>query len=320
MYLDPGDDHANGPCERDEIARRLGVTSSDVLTWLGEGCPVANDGRLDPFQVCNWLSWGRLSRCPVLDRRWQSWMRWFTTTGRPCRIVVQRSQICRLPEAKRLTWLVPEPGDAPGQQVIARQWHDGEPTDGFRRLERNAAKVHQWSAEDELELRPELAEPRDRHLFESLLTDLAADFTYAYRRHRAGEVSGQVGTCLDISRLLGRELDRLGRPWRLVSGVVAHRGLANIHFWIEADDGPAGWIPLDPTVPAVARMLGGDWRATVPLAVGRHDGRRIRLASAMAPDDDELGGIGGHLDAEGHNALYCTDWAVGECSWSIAAA
>ncbi len=169
-------------------------------------------------------------------------------------------------------------------------------------------------------LRPELTEPRDRQLFEALLARLAADFTYAYRRHQPGEPLGRVGTCLDISRLLGQELQRLGRAWRLVSGVVAHRGLANVHFWVEAEDGPAGWIPLDPTLPAVARMLGGDWRSTVPLAVGRHDGRRIRLASTPGPVGDDLGGICGWLDAEGANAIFCTDWAIGECGWSIAAA
>ncbi len=320
MFLDPGDNHPNAPCLPAELARRLAVSEATLAVWCGEGCPAQPDGRFDPFAVCNWLSWGRLERCPVLARRWRTWLRWFTTVGRPCRVVVRRSQTCLLPETRPLRWLVPEPGDAPGQQVLARQWSEGEPLDGFRLIERPAAREHGWSAEDELALAPQTAEPRDRPLFEGLLGELAAGFTYAYRRHRAGEAVGDSGTCLDLARRCGGELTRLGRPWRLVSGVVAHRGLANVHFWVEADDGPAGWIPLDPTIPAVARMLGADWRATVPLAVGRHDARRIRVAAVHGPVDDTLGGIGGWLDAGGDEAMYCSDWAIGECAWSIAAA
>jgi hypothetical protein len=115
-------------------------------------------------------------------------------------------------------------------------------------------------------------------------------------------------------------LERIGRRWRLVSGVVAHRGLANAHFWVEAADVGGVWVPIDPTIPAVARMLGADWRGTVPLAIGRCDARRVRIAHHEGPVKSDLGGIVGRLDAAGDQALYCTDWAVGECSWSVAAA
>ena len=320
MFLEPGDDHPNAPCLAAEIASRLRVAESDLAAWIADGCPALSDGRLDPYGVSNWLSWGHLDRCPALARRWSAWLRWFTTTGRPCRIVVRRAQSCLLPEARALRWQVPEPGDAPGQRVLARQWDEGEPGEACRLLERAPAREHRWMAEDELALEPQAAEPRDRAMFEGLLSELAASFTYAYRRHRPGEPVTTTGTCLDLARLCGAALTRLGRPWRLVSGVVAHRGLANAHFWVEVDDGPAGWIPLDPTIPAVARMLGADWRATVPLAVGRHDARRIRVAAAIGPIGDDLGGIGGRLDAGGDEAIYCTDWAIGECGWSIAAA
>lgn len=320
VFLEPGDDHPNAPCPAAEIAGRLRVSESDVAAWIADGCPALSDGRLDPYVVSNWLSWGRLDRCPALARRWNAWLRWFTTTGRPCRIVVQRAQTCLLPVARSLHWQVPEPGDAPGQHVLARQWDEGEPGEGCRLLERAPAREHRWTAEDELALEPQAAEPRDRAMFEGLLSELAASFTYAYRRHRPGEPVTTTGTCLDLARLCGDALTRLGRPWRLVAGVVAHRGLANAHFWVEADDGPAGWIPLDPTIPAVARMLGADWRTLVPLAVGRHDARRIRVAATAGPVGDDLGGIGGRLDATGDEAIYCTDWAIGECGWSIAAA
>lgn len=320
MFLDPGDNHPNGPCLPAEISRRLAIEESALARWLADGCPALPDGRLDPFVVCNWLSWGRLDRCPILARRWSVWLRWFTTVGKPCRVVVRRSQSCLLPEARPLRWQVPEPPDAPGQTILARQWMDGEAAEGHRIIERATAQEHRWSAEDEIALAPLAVEPRDRRFFETLLGDLAAGFTYAYRRHRPGEPVGDTGTCLDLARRCGAELTRFGRPWRLVSGVVAHRGLANVHFWVEADDGPAGWIPLDPTIPAVARMLGADWRAIVPLAVGRHDGRRIRVAAASGPVSDDMGGIGGRLDAGGDEAMYCTDWAVGECAWSVATA
>lgn len=320
VFLEPGDDHPNAPCAPGELAARLRVSQGDIAGWIADGCPAQPDGRLDPYAVSNWLSWGRLDRCPVLARRWSAWLRWFTTTGRPCRIVVRRAQSCLLPVERPLRWLVPEPGDAPGQQVLARQWDEGEPVAGCRLLERAPDREHRWTAEDELALEAQAAEPRDRAVFEGLLRELAASFTYAYRRHRPGEAVTTTGTCLDLARLCGEELTRLGRPWRLVSGVVAHRGLANAHFWVEADDGPAGWIPLDPTIPAVARMLGTDWGAVVPMAVGRHDARRIRVAAAPGPVGDDLGGIGGRLDAGGDEGLYCTDWAIGDCGWSIAAA
>jgi len=317
MFLDPGDDHPNAPCAPGEIAKRLRVRVSEVATWPEAGCPALADGRLDPYAVCNWLSWGRLQRCPTLARRWRSWLHWFTTSGRPCRLEVHRAQSCLLPEARPLRWLVPEPADAPGQHVLARSWAEGEPAEGMRLIERGSAREHRWQAEDEIAIEPVAVVPRDRRAWERLVEDVAGSFTYAYRRHRAGEVVGDVGTCLDLARRLG---SRCARPWRLVSGVVAHRALANAHFWIEVDDGPAGWIPLDATIPAVARMLGADWRATVPLAVGRHDGRRIRIADAPGPVGDDFGGVGGRLDAGGDEALYCTDWAIGECAWSIAAA
>ncbi len=317
MFLDPGDQHANAPCAPDEIARRLRVEVAEIAAWQAEGCPAGSDGTLDPYAVCNWLSWGRLDRCPALARRWRAWLRWFTTTGRPCHVTVRREQLCVLPESRPLLWSVPEPADAPGQQVLARVWSVGEPQDGSRLVASATAQEHRYHAEDELLLTPTSAEPRDRSHWEGVVAEQAAAFTYAYRRHRPGEVPGTTGTCLDLARRCGAAL---GRPWRLVSGVVAHRGLANPHFWVEVDDGPAGWIPLDPTIPAVARMLGADWRATVPLAVGRHDARLIRVAAVDGPVGDDLGGIAGRLDADGAEALYCTDWAVGECTWSIAAA
>jgi hypothetical protein len=325
MQLDPGEAHPNAPCSMPVMARRLGIDDAAMQRLMAQGMPIGADGRLDPYAVVNWLTWGHLDDCPVLARRWRAWLRWFTTVGKPCRLTVRRAQECFLPGSAALRWWVPEPADAPGQRILARQWEEGEPWAGTHRLiTRPAAAHHRWQAEDEIALEPCAAEPLDRAWFEELVVELAASFTYAYRRHRAGEEQTRSGTCLDLARWCGTELERRGRTWRLVSGVVAHRGLANAHFWVEVEDGSAGWIPLDPTIPAVARMLGADWRSIVPLAVGRHDARRIRIADASSalhvrPDGPELWSTAGELDADGHGALYCTDWSVGECSWSISA-
>jgi hypothetical protein len=320
MQLDPGDGHPHAPCAIEDLAIRLGVTLVELQAWCDEGCPRLADGRCDPFAVTNWLSWGRLDRCPVLARRWRSWLRWFTTPARPCRLLVHRAQTCWLPEARHLRWLVPEPPDCPGQQVLARAWEDGEPMDGRRLIVREAAREHGWRAEDEIALTPIDQFVMNRQRDEDLMKNLADSFTYAYRRHRPDDTLGWSGTCLDLARQCGLAVAARGQAWRLVSGVVAHRGLANAHFWVEYDAGKDGWIQLDPTIPAVARMLGGDWLASVPWSVGRHDARRIRVASAEAPSGPDLGGCGGELDADGCGALYCTDWAVGACSWSVAAA
>ncbi|MEK7414949.1 MAG: transglutaminase domain-containing protein [Planctomycetota bacterium] len=324
MQLDPGDAHPNAPCSAEDLARRLDIELAVIDRWRQGGMPALPDGRLDPFVVVSWVSWQRLNECPLLAGRWRAWLSWFTTVAKPVRVSVRRSQQVFLPESRSVRWWVPEPPDAPGQRIIARQWSEGTACGQYHRLITRTipATTHQWTAEDEIELAPHQAEPRDRSYFEALIADFAGAFTYSYRRHRPGEAVSWTGTCLDIAQLCGAELDRRQRPWRLVSGVVAHRQLANPHCWVEVDDGSAGWIPLDPTIPAIARMLGADWRAVIPLAVGRHDARRIRVGdSAHSPPAStalDLGGAMGAVEADGDGALACTDWAIGECSWSIA--
>jgi hypothetical protein len=322
MLLSPGDWHPNVPCAAEELARRLAVAPEAVAAWCDDGMPVLPDGRLDPYAVTNWLSWGRLDRCPALARRWRSWLRWFSTVGRPCRLDVRRAQTCYLPEPRGLLWRVREPVDAPGQHVLGRIWSEGEPLGDCRLITRAPALRHEWQCQDEIALEPFEVVVGDRPVFEQLVATVAGSFVYAYRQHLpddTGDPARDGGTCLDLALRCGAELARGGRRWRLVSGVVAHRALANVHFWIEAEDTGGAWIPIDPTIPAVARMLGADWRALIPLVVGRHDARRIRIAHHEGPMKT-LGGIAGLVDADGDEALYCTDWAVGECAWSVAAA
>lgn len=324
MLLTPGDRNPNAPCPPAELARRLALTPEAFRRCLDDGMPALADGRIDPYAATNWLSWGRLERCPALARRWRAWLRWFTTPGRACRLEVRRAQTCFLPEPRALRWLVPEPADAPGQHVLSRLWSEGETQAGYRLIERAAAEQHTWSCADEIALEPLEVPAAGRPALEHLVADLAGTFDYAYRQHLPGDTgdAGRAsGTCLDLALRCGAGVARLGRRWRLVSGVVAHRALANVHFWVEAEDVGGAWVPLDPTIPAVARMLGADWRALVPLAVGRHDGRRIRVAHHEGLMKNTLGGIAGLVDAGGGDeALFCTDWALGECSWSVAAA
>jgi hypothetical protein len=317
MPLDPGDAHPNGPCAGEILAERLGLDAQQFDIVLARGLPRQDDGRFDPFAAVSWLSWHALDTCPVLARKWRTWLRWFTTPGRALRLSVTRSQSVYLPEARPLSWLVPEPPDALGQRILGRIWEEGDAVGPQRRITRQQPQlVHRWQAVDDLELFPVVVEPRDRRWCETLVSDLAAAFTYQYRRHQPGEPTW-TGTCLDLALLTGAELTRRCRAWRLVCGVVAHRALANVHFWIEMDDGPAGWIPLDPTIPAVARMLGPDWQTAVSPAVGRHDARRIRVGSAG--QDAGFGPCVGVVESAGEDASFCTDWAIGECSWSVAA-
>lgn len=317
VYLDPGDRHPHAPCAAAALARRLGVPAAALDDWAAEGCPRLPDGRCDPYAVVNWLSWGRLARCPLLARRWRMWLSWFTARPRPRRLRVVRAQRCWLPAARALVWWVPEPADTPGQRVLARQWEAGEAAGAWRRLAWAPAVEHAWRAEDEVELVPLSWPRRERPDLETMLAELVAEFAYAYRRHRAGDWPLGRGTCLDLALQAGA---RCSRPWRLVSGVIAHRALAHPHFWLEVDDGTCGWIPVDPSPAAVARMLGEDWRPLIAAGIGRWAARCIRIAAALGPVGDDLGGIAGRLDAEGDEALYCSDWAIGACSWQIAAA
>lgn len=315
-------DHPNLPCQPAALAERLGVPPAAVARWVGDGLPMLPDGRIDPYAATNWLSWGRLEGCPLLARRWRAWLRWFTTPARPWQVSVRRSQVCFLPIAQSLRWLVPEPPDAPGQRILARCWAEGEEDGAFRRLDLPVSSRPTWTCSDEIALERCAVPCADRAELAALVRELAGTFAYAYRQHLPGDTAGaprSSGTCLDLALACGMRLTAQGRPWRLISGVVAHRALANPHFWIEAAAVGGVWVPLDPTIPAAARMLGEDWAAAVEPAVGWHDARRIRVAACEGPVGADLGGVAGTCLAGADEALYCTDWAVGECAWSIAA-
>jgi hypothetical protein len=161
-----------------------------------------------------------------------------------------------------------------------------------------------------------------------VMEEVVGGFRYEYRHHQPGEyltvyVSGTVdhprndGSCLDCAVTLGARIGQRGRPWRLVAGVVADSRIANPHFWIEVDT-TAGWAPLDPTLPAIVRMVGGDWRAAVRAWTGACDARRVTLGVVGAglpgiPGGTSCGSLMGEAVADGVNAWPCVDWVCGDC-------
>ena len=113
-------------------------------------------------------------------------------------------------------------------------------------------------------------------------------------------------------------LEERGRPWRLLSGVVADSRIANPHFWIETETTDGRWAPLDPTLPAIVRMVGGDWRAASRAWSGVCDARRVTLGvvgagRAEIPGGASVGSLMGEVVVDGRNAWPCLDWVCGDC-------
>ncbi len=326
--LRPGAADPNRPQDPAGLARRLRVPSALVRRWIEGGLPVEDGGLIDPMTAVDWLNQGRLGECPLLARRWQRWMDWFIARPRRRRLTAQRIQCLHLPVAAPVTWWIPEPADGANQRHLSSLWAAGEADGRWRRLTWEVPVAEpRAEAESLIELLPGTVEPRDRPGLERLVAAVVADFRYVYRRHDADLAPRSAGTCLDLAVQVGAALAGAGRRWRLVGGVVAHNLLANLHAWVEVED-PAGWVPVDATPLAVARMLGRDWRVLLPGAIGRHDARCIRLGHAgegggTLPAAAPYGGIFGDAlvtVAGGQRPAWpCADWAVGGCAWRFAA-
>ena len=103
----------------------------------------------------------------------------------------------------------------------------------------------------------------------------------------------------------------------------ARTGLATPHVWLEVADADSTWTPVDPSLPAIGRLLGADWRTWARAWTGSHDGLRITVARgdlslARIPGGATLHSLVGEaVIADGANAWACCDWACGECSWTI---
>ena len=171
----------------------------------------------------------------------------------------------------------------------------------------------------------------------AVLVELIGDFRYTYRRHYPREMISTEqrfagGSCADLTLALGERLTDMGRPWRLVSGVIATGSLANPHFWLEVAGPTGSWLPVDPTIPCLARRFptllaeikGGDWRSWVRAWTGSLDARRVTLLRGESPVARLPGGAtGGSLIGEamvdGYNAWNCLDWVCGPCTWGFTA-
>ena len=98
---------------------------------------------------------------------------------------------------------------------------------------------------------------------ETLARDFLHTYSYGYRRHRrdgAGRLLAhlQPGSCLDAAVCFQDVCTSAGLAVTLIGGIIAHNSLANPHFWLEVETA-AGPMPVDITIPAIARMLGYDW-------------------------------------------------------------
>jgi hypothetical protein len=78
---------------------------------------------------------------------------------------------------------------------------------------------------------------------------------------------------------------------------------------------------VDPSLPAIARMLGADWRSVARAYAGGCDARRVQLSPQ--PISEAIGGptvasLIGEATVDGVNAWACIDWVCGDCSAEFA--
>lgn len=342
--LAPGHVHPHGPCRPAELARFVHVSVEQVLHWVALGLPTLSDGRIDPFVASNWLSAGHLDECPALARRWRTYLVWFAPfvagQDRARRVRWTRTHRLYLPEVPtRLTWWLPAPGVALGQQVIAER---PPAADGFTAVDEGRFHRLEGAPVDatptargavDLALTPSAIlapDDDDQRILAPLVEDVAGTFRYEYRHHRpddwvlcAPPSSRTDGSCLDCALALAARLDGIGRPWRLVAGLVANTAIANPHFWIEAGCSGGRWAPLDPSLPAIVRMVGGDWRAAARAWTGSLDARRVTLGVVDSglqgiPGGGSIGSAIGEAmaicaDGTARSAWPCLDWVCGDC-------
>lgn len=324
------------------LARFVHVEISEVARWIAEGLPQSADGLIDPFACSNWLCDGRLDRCPTLARRWRTYLLFFAPflagQDRVRQVTWIRSQRIYLPgSARSLSWWLARAAPTPAQLV---EHEDAPvltgatvtPSGGWWRIVgTDSGPEPAITATTRLRLTPHTVlavgsdEQRD---LAALMEEVVGSFRYEYRHHQpweyqqaftggaVGEVR-QVGSCLDAALTLGAALTQRRHPWRVVAGMVADSRIANPHFWLEVDT-TYGWAPLDPTLPAIVRMVGGDWRAAVRAWTGACDARRITLGVVGSgidgiPGGASCGSLMGEAVVDGANAWPCLDWVCGDC-------
>jgi hypothetical protein len=322
------------------IADLFGVDAAAVAGWLDDGLPHAGD-LIDPMVCTNWLSWGRLDRAPILARRWHVYLAGFRAhrQGQAARhrVTWNRSHTLYLPEAViSADWWLPDP--------IACDWQQLEQCGDLSDLRARSAGG-QWLCRSEPSTTWEVhgsatVVVASQHgncdaAVVSAMRDVVAEFRYGYRRHERHErherdEPRQVrkeGTCLDCALALGSHLSSLGRAWQLCAGLTARSAVANAHYWLLVEQAGGGWVPVDPSIPAIARMLGDDWQQWIDAYAGSLDAWRVTLACAeLTPAGAEqfVSVVPGQASAamaggEMCDAWACIDWVCGEtvASFSI---
>lgn len=312
LELEPGRQEPYAPHSADGIAELFGVGVERVADWLDQGLEQDRNGLIDVFSCCNWLSWGRLDEVPVLARRWRSFLRWFEPfvagRDRQRRVRWRRRHRLFLPDlaVPTLDWYLPDPHEHGERQRvlavtplrcggIAAERHAREGYQRLRLVQPEETPECEGLAEVVLAPQRVLDQGEAEHAtLLRLLEDHVAEFRYLYRRHvHADDVTTAAawfpfGTCLDCALGLGARLAESGRRWRLCGGIVCSDAIANPHYWIEVEAAGGRRVPLDPSLPAIARMLGADWRAWARAYTGGCDARRITLALGPNPLAERL--------------------------------
>lgn len=316
----PGAAHPHAPSSPQVLAERYGVSVEIFASWIDTGLPVDAAGLGDPFAVANWISWHRLTECPVLRRAWRGYLlifAGFLARERRVRHIRwrRRQRICSADETSAWTWLVPRPWQGPTQTVLADDGLAGHalPAGACWRVAGSGFDARLVQGQVDLAVQPIMVavEPA----ITAIVTDFAATFRYEYRHHLVDETllgpERDHGSCLDAARTVAMRLRQRGYDAQVVSGIIAHDTFANPHFWIEVRDDQGGTFPVDPSLPAIARMLGADWRAVAQAYTGGCDARRVRLMPTHLPT--ALGGAIGQITLAGADAWPCLDWVCGEC-------
>jgi Transglutaminase-like superfamily len=330
-----------------EIAAFMHVSEAQVQRWLAQGLPQLMDGRIDPFVCANWLCWGHLSECPALLRRWRTYLIFFApflsgeTAPRTVRCTMKRR--IYLPQPSDQVYIVLPLLSASAQQellsethIIANGWQNGEiRADWWRAQQKIPASddstVH---ITQDVRVTPTVTDlsAAEKKLFLHWMSEVAGQFRYEYRHHSPDDYRANLcvekttekitprfeGSCFDCALALAAIAQQHQRPWRIMSGIVAHSAIANPHFWVECATTNGQWIPLDPSLPAIVRMMNGDWQTSVTAWTGNLDARRVTLGVVGAGAADIIGGasIGsriGELFSPTYNAWSCLDWVCGDC-------
>jgi hypothetical protein len=235
----PGAAHPNRPEDPQSLAATFAVPPATVAHWLERGLPISA-GLIDPVLAADWIARHDLAGCRILARRWRLWLDWFRVARdgldrEPRRLRVRRVHSLHLPHAvDQVCWWIPRLPATSGHIILASVPASAAPLTLLPASWRVEA-IAPVTLREEVELRPAVRALAPE--LQRLVCDVAGDFAYGWRHHRPGEAwSLAGGTCLDAAMALGSRLSAVGRPWRIVAGVIARTAIAGPHLWLEVED------------------------------------------------------------------------------------